>query len=80
VDFCVTAEHVAEQLQAAADAFFTDDEVKVVVDAKLSSKAAASAKRIRVRGGTCFSPMDLGQLRKPLISTIASIRISSCST
>jgi uncharacterized protein (TIGR02421 family) len=36
----------------------------VVVDSKLSSKAAASAKRIRVRGSTCFSPMDLGQLRE----------------
>ncbi|MCA9713159.1 MAG: DUF1704 domain-containing protein [Myxococcales bacterium] len=61
-EFCLTAEHVREQLQARVDAFFGAGVVQVVIDRNLSAKAAASAERIRVRSGTCFTPADIVQL------------------
>ncbi len=61
-ELCLTAEHVRGQLQARVDAFFGAGVVEVVIDRELSAKAAASADRIRIRAGTCFSPADIGQL------------------
>jgi uncharacterized protein (TIGR02421 family) len=42
--------------------FFTKDDVKVVVDPNLASKAAAGAEKIRIRAGASFSQDDLNQL------------------
>lgn len=61
-DYCITAEHVAADIRQRLDAFFTDDRIKVVIDPNLGAKAAASARRIRIRGATCFSRMDVAQL------------------
>jgi uncharacterized protein (TIGR02421 family) len=58
----IPAEVFAERLRAAIDPFFTDDEVEVVLDDDLSSKAIASSKRIRVRKSALFSELDLDQL------------------
>jgi uncharacterized protein (TIGR02421 family) len=44
------------------DEFFTEDEVAVVLDPRLPSKAIAGSKRIRVRDGALFSELDFGQL------------------
>lgn len=62
IDFCLSAEHVAAEMRRRLDAFFTEDSVKIVIDPDLGSKAAASARRIRLRGRTCFSPNDIEQL------------------
>ncbi len=61
-DYCVTAAAVQRDLQTRADEVFGAGVVRAVVDASLSAKAAASATRIRVRGGTCFSEEDVRQL------------------
>ncbi len=61
-EYCVMPQHVGEELQRAIDAFFTRHPVKVVVDPDLAPKAAAGARTVRIRGATCFSPLDVGQL------------------
>jgi uncharacterized protein (TIGR02421 family) len=61
-DYFLSAESVADTLRARLDAFFTADRVDVVVDPNLSAKAAASATRVRLRGRTRFSQMDVDQL------------------
>ncbi len=61
-DYCLTAETVRDQLQPQIDAFFVSDQVEVVIDPMLASKAAASANRIRIRGATYFSHDDVAQL------------------
>lgn len=60
-DLCMTAQGVADQLRAEWSEFF-DTPMRVVIDPQLSSKAAASAKSVRLRGGTCFSRQDAAQL------------------
>ena len=60
--YCVTAEQVAQTLRGTLVPFFLGHPIEVVIDPALPSKAAASARRIRVRAGTCFSSMDVGQL------------------
>ncbi len=62
LDYCLSAEHVAEQIRRRLDAFFHDDAIRVVIDPELASKAAASARRIRLRGRTSFAPSDIEQL------------------
>jgi uncharacterized protein (TIGR02421 family) len=52
----------AARLRRAVDEFFTEDEVAVVLDPRLTSKAIAGSKRIRVRDGALFSELDFGQL------------------
>ncbi len=58
---CLSAEHVAEQLHARWDGFF-ERPIRIVVDANLAAKAAASATRVRLRAGACFSEEDIAQL------------------
>lgn len=61
-DYCVVAESVADQIRRVADEVFGAGRIEVAVDATLSSKAAASSNRVRLRGGTCFSSLDGPQL------------------
>lgn len=61
-DVCLLPEYVASRIQHSVNEMFKKHTVEVVVDPQLSSKAAASAKRIRVRSFTCFSEMDIPQL------------------
>lgn len=58
----IPAEVFAERLRRAVDEFFVDDPVEVAVDPRLSSKAAAGSKRVRVRAGALFTELDLAQL------------------
>ncbi|MCB0346659.1 MAG: DUF1704 domain-containing protein, partial [Bdellovibrionales bacterium] len=53
---------VADQIRLALDVTIGEHEVDVVVDPQLVSKAAAGAERIRIRGSTCFSLLDVKQL------------------
>ncbi len=61
-DYCLSPETVRDELQVELDRFFTDHRVLAVVDPDLTAKAAAGAARIRLRGGTAFSPYDRDQL------------------
>lgn len=59
---CLTPESVAGDLRSLTGGFFAKHPVEVSIDAKLASKAAAGARRIRIRGGTSFSSLDIQQL------------------
>jgi uncharacterized protein (TIGR02421 family) len=56
------ADQFAERLRRAMDAYFCDDQVEVVVDNQLSSKAIAGTTRLRIRGSAVFSELDFDQL------------------
>jgi uncharacterized protein (TIGR02421 family) len=61
-DYRIVATEVAKTMRRRLDAFFEHDAVRVVIDDDLAAKAAASATRIRLRGGSCFSANDIEQL------------------
>lgn len=61
-DFCVPANVVKTQIEQRLGEVFDAGEVSVVVDPTMVSKAAAGARRVRLRGGTCFSEYDIEQL------------------
>ena len=61
-DFCILPQYVASEISKAVKKAFKQHKVRVFVDQQLVAKAAAGAERIRVRGSTCFSPMDIPQL------------------
>lgn len=58
----ITAQEFAEKLREKMNCFFDEDEVEIVLDPDLSSKAIAGSKRIRLREGALFSELDLSQL------------------
>ncbi len=58
----IPAERFAEMLRAGLDSFFTKDSVEVVIDPKMSAKAAAGGSRVKVQAEAMFSDLDLGQL------------------
>jgi uncharacterized protein (TIGR02421 family) len=59
---CMTAEHVRSEIQSRLDPFFTEHPITVVIDPRLTSKAAAAARRIRIRGRASFTEADIDQL------------------
>lgn len=61
-DDCLTAEEAAAVLKDRLGHFFSDDKINVVIDDGLNSKAAAGSQRIRLRGNTHFSHLDVDQL------------------
>lgn len=61
-EFDIPAPEFAHWLRAEVDEFFDHDTVEVILDPGMSSKALASASRIRVRGSAVFSPLDKDQL------------------
>jgi len=61
-DFCVLPQTVADTLRNQVAPFFKDRPFEVVVDPDLASRAAAGARRLRIRGSTCFHPADIPQL------------------
>lgn len=61
-DLCLLPDYIATRLREAMASLFKDHPVEVVVDPDLASKAAAGAFRLRLRGSTCFTPMDPEQL------------------
>lgn len=58
----LTAEQMADRLNAMFVPFFKDHKVDIVIDPNLTSKAAAGANRVRLRGGSIFTNLDIGQL------------------
>ncbi|HZX92075.1 MAG TPA: flavohemoglobin expression-modulating QEGLA motif protein [Rudaea sp.] len=62
VPFDIPAEVFAEMLRERIGPIFEHDEVKVVLDPTLPSKATASSKRISLRATALFSERDLAQL------------------
>ena len=71
----IPAETFAGMLRERIGAMFRDDDVKVVLDPMLSSKAAASSKRIALRSTALFSERDLEQLteHEAFIHTLTSL-------
>lgn len=60
--YCVLPATVADELRAKVQPFFKNHPVEIVIDPDLASKAAAGARKIRIRGNTSFSWMDIPQL------------------
>jgi uncharacterized protein (TIGR02421 family) len=58
----IPAEEFGTRLKAALDAFFTDDDVAVVIDPGMAAKAAAGSRRVKLRAGALFSEADFHQL------------------
>jgi uncharacterized protein (TIGR02421 family) len=62
VPFDIPAEAFAEMLRDRIGPIFQHDDVKIVLDPTLPSKATASSKRITLRATALFSERDLAQL------------------
>jgi uncharacterized protein (TIGR02421 family) len=61
-EYCIAPDVVATEMRNAFVAFFGPQAPRVEIDPDLAAKAAASARRIRLRAATCFSEDDIGQL------------------
>ena len=75
IPFDIPAEDFARRLRERIGPLFTDDEVKVVLDPALPSKATACSKRITLRATALFSKRDLEQLteHEAFIHTLTSL-------
>jgi uncharacterized protein (TIGR02421 family) len=60
--FDIPADVFAERLRARMGPIFCDDDVAIVLDPNLASKATACSKRITLRASALFSERDLDQL------------------
>ncbi|QSX78785.1 tyrosine/phenylalanine carboxypeptidase domain-containing protein [Agrilutibacter solisilvae] len=58
----IPADVFAQRLREKIAPFFVHDEVEVVLDPSLASKATASSSRVRIRATAMFSEEDLEQL------------------
>lgn len=58
----ISADSFAKSIKSVVDEFFVHDDVSIVVDPNMSSKALAGATRIRIREGALFSQLDRDQL------------------
>jgi uncharacterized protein (TIGR02421 family) len=72
---CLTPEYVAEEIHKRVEPVLGVDTPEIEIDLQLAAKAAASAKRIRLRGGTCFSRPDIYQLaqHEALVHSLTAI-------
>lgn len=61
-DYCITPQAAADFLSREVTVVLGSEAPRIAIDPSLSSIAAASAKRIRLRGSTCFSQLELDQL------------------
>ncbi|MCB0340462.1 MAG: DUF1704 domain-containing protein, partial [Bdellovibrionales bacterium] len=61
-EICILPQTVQAEMQTRCDQVFGRGVVEVKLDPKLASKAAAGARRIRIRSSTCFSHEDISQL------------------
>jgi len=75
VPFDIPAERFAEMLRERIGTMFVHDDVAVVLDPRLSSKAVASGKRVALRASALFSERDLDQLlqHEAFIHTLTSL-------
>jgi len=71
----VSAERFAEKLQQRLTKFFTQHSIQVAIDPSLSAKAAAGGRRIRIRGNTKFTSLDVEQLwqHEALVHSLTAI-------
>jgi uncharacterized protein (TIGR02421 family) len=58
----IPAEEFAARLSERMSGFFTRDQVRVVLDPELASKATAGSTKVRIRATAMFSEADLEQL------------------
>jgi uncharacterized protein (TIGR02421 family) len=58
----IPAEEFAARLTERMSGFFTRDQVRVVLDPELASKATAGSTKVRIRATAMFSEADLEQL------------------
>ncbi len=61
-EVCLRPEYVAERLVERIAPVFRDHPITIEIDPEMTSKAAAGATRVRIRGATCFSNQDIAQL------------------
>lgn len=61
-NYCVSSESFKQQLSETIKKFFIHHSVSVEIDDNLAAKATAGASRIKLRGGTCYSPYEYSQL------------------
>jgi uncharacterized protein (TIGR02421 family) len=75
IPFDIPAETFADMLRERIRPVFVDDDVKVVLDPKLPSKATAGSTRISLRATALFSARDLDQLteHEAFIHTLTSL-------
>jgi len=75
VPFDIPAAAFADMLRERMGPIFTHDDVRIVLDPSLSSKATASSKRIALRATAMFSERDLEQLtqHEAFIHTLTSL-------
>lgn len=75
VPFDIPADAFADMLRERIGPIFSHDDVKIVLDPCLSSKATASSKRIALRATAFFSERDLEQLtqHEAFIHTLTSL-------
>jgi uncharacterized protein (TIGR02421 family) len=75
VPFDIPAERFAEMLRERIGTMFVRDDVRVVLDPELSSKAVASSKRVALRATALFSERDLDQLlqHEAFVHTLTSL-------
>lgn len=62
VQFNISPEDFADWMRKEVDCFFTQDNVEVVIDASISSRAIAGSKKIKISPDTLFSELDKKQL------------------
>ncbi len=72
---CLMPEYVASEIRKRVEPVLGKDTPEFEIDLQLASKAAASATRIRLRGGTCFSRADIYQLaqHEALVHSLTAI-------
>jgi uncharacterized protein (TIGR02421 family) len=75
VPFDIPAEAFADMLRERIGSVFQHDDVKVVLDPALASKATACSKRVTLRATAMFSERDLEQLtqHEAFIHTLTSL-------
>lgn len=74
-DVCLTPEYAASEIRKRVEPVLGEDTPSFEIDMQLASKAAASAQRVRLRGGTCFSRPDIYQLaqHEALVHSLTAI-------
>lgn len=60
--FDISAADFAKRIQPKLDEFFFNDIVDVVLDSKISAKAVAGSKNVKVAENSLFSQLDIDQL------------------
>ena len=75
VDFDIPAEAFADMLRERIGTMFLQDDVRVVLDPNLASKATACSTKITLRATAMFSERDLAQLaeHEAFIHTLTSL-------